>query len=88
MFFFTALNYDLVVMGRWYVLYCCKESVLQKIGCLEKNKMFWGRASPVGEEDPAPEETMRRAARDLGDAVDHCWVEALAAELVDQLVST
>ena len=40
----------------------------------------------MGEEDPAPEETMRWAAREVRDAVDDCCVDALAAEPVDQLV--
>jgi hypothetical protein len=38
------------------------------------------RASPVGEEDPTPEETMRRPGREVRDAVYERGVDALAPE--------
>lgn len=40
----------------------------------------------VGEEDAAAEEDVRRAAGEAGNAVDEGLVQALAAELVDQLI--
>ena len=51
---------------------------------MEKKKV--SRASPVGEGDPAPVETMLWAAHEAHDAVDDCRVDALAAKPVDQLV--
>ena len=55
-----------------------------KIIYMEKKKV--SRASPVGEGDPAPVETMLWAAHEAHDAVDDCRVDALAAKPVDQLV--
>ena len=52
----------------------------------KKRRYFAGVSVPVGEEEAPAEEDVRRAAGEARDAVDERGVEALAAELVHELV--